>query len=533
MKATQAKSNTRNRSTVSKNPEQESATQRLETTLQSAGDGVIVTDLDGRVEFLNLTAERLLGLKSDAAEGRPLKAVLSLEESDGRPIKGNLVELATLSETPVALGRDLVLTPHNGTPKQVEGEISVRTSPGSGPLGAVVTFRDVTARNSDELQRREEQKMQAIGQLAGAVAHDLNNLLTVIVGHAEAIDDLYSDLAPLRNSTAEIQRASSEISVVTRQLLTLSRREVISPKPINLSSLLEQSKPRLEALIPANITLTISLETSLGTVVVDPVPMTQAILDLVGYCVERLTAGGTIEVATANVIVDRNYRARHLKRYVELSVKDNGLSLRGVPPEKLFEPTWTRDPGRPSGLSLFTVRNVVNAANGRLSVESEGETGAKFVIHLPVAEEEAEATTVPQIVAEEPIHPTILLVEDDDGIRILLRNSFEKRGYRVIEARDGAEAVFQSQLHDEPIHLLVSDVVMPVMDGPALARNLLESRPGIKLLLISGCPDELIDVQQLVNRGAHFVQKPFSQRELVARVAEILSEDKAPGAASR
>ncbi len=470
-------------------------------------------------------------MESGAAEGRPLHEVLRLEESDGRPVKGKLVELATVSETPVALGRDLVLTPHSGTSKQVEGEICVRSS-GGAITGSVITFRDVTARNWDELQRRVQQTMRAVGQLAGAIAHDLNNQLTVIVGHSEKIDELYSNLPSLRESIAEIQQAAAQIAIVTRQLLTLSRREVLSPKATNLNMLLEQIKPEIESQLPSNIEFAISLESNLGTVIVDPAPMTQAILDLVGYCRDRLPAGGKIEVATANVIVDRNYRARHLSRYIELTVRDNGLSLKGVAAEKLFEPTWAQEPGRPSGLSLFTIRNVVNAANGHLSVESDGGAGAKFVVRLPESNEELSGSAPPAVSVTMPGHPTILLVEDDDAIRILLRNSLEKTGYRVIEARDGAEAIFQAELHEDPIHLLITDVVMPVMGGPALARNLAQTHPGIRLLLISGCPEELVDVQQLVDNGAHFVQKPFTQRRLLACVEAILNAEKVTEPAS-
>jgi two-component system cell cycle sensor histidine kinase/response regulator CckA len=524
MNATPDDSERRDRLIPSPDETRDSTTARLVTTLQSAGDGMIVTDLQGRVEFLNLTAEHLIGLESVAAEGRPLLEVLCLEERDGRAVKGNLVDLAILSGTPIALGKDLVLKTHTSVLKQVEGEICVRNGAGSA-TGSVITFRDVTARNWDELQRREDQKMHAVGQLAGAIAHELNNLLTVIVGHREAIDERYSDLPPLRHSTAEIQRAADEIATVTRQLLTLSRREVLSPKATNLNTLLEQAKTKLEGLVPSNIRLTISLEPNLGTVIVDPVPMLRAILDLVGYCCDRMPAGGMIEVATANVIVDRNYRARHLRRYIELKVKDGGLTLKGVAVERLFEPIWSKDAGRPSGLGLFMVRNVVNAANGHISVESEGEVGATFVLLLPQAEEEVLVPEAAAPAATMPSHPTILLVEDDDGIRILLRNSLEKRGYRVIEARDGSEAIIQAELHEDPIHLLITDVVMPVMDGPALARDLAETRPGIRILLISGCPEELADVQQLVNRGAFFVQKPFSQRELMVRVGEILSDE--------
>ncbi len=499
-------------------------TARLATTLQSAGDGVIVTDLLGRVEFLNRVAEQLVGMGSAAAGGQQLHDVLRLEESDGSSVHGDLVALAIVSEEPVTLGKDLTLRPHIGTPRQVEGEICVCSGSGS-VTGAVVTFRDVTARNQDELQRREEQKMRAIGQLAGSVAHDLNGLLTEIIGQSEAIEELCPGVPQLGAGMAEIRRAAEKIGTITRQLLSLSGRAVLFPETINLNTLLGGVREKLKGALPHNIELTMSLETNLGSVAVDSAQTEQALMDLIGYCRDRMPTGGKIEVATANVTMDGNNRARHLRHYVKLTVKDGGPSLRGVPAERLFEPTWATGQGRPSGLGLFAIRNVISAAKGQLSVESAGEVGVAFVLLLPRLDEDAPMAPAPAVAKQSENRRTILLVEDDDGIRVLLHNSLEKRGYHVIEARDGAEGVLQAELYEEPIDLLITDVVMPVMDGPALALTLAKTRPSLKLLLISGCPEELTDTQQLVNRGAHFVQKPFSQRELLARVDLILSGD--------
>jgi two-component system cell cycle sensor histidine kinase/response regulator CckA len=499
----------------------------LMSVLQSVADGVIVTDSEGRIEFLNRAAERLIGTVCADAVGWPLHEVLRLEERQGRSLKGDLVELAILSEAPVALGSDLILNTNSGPPKQVEGEVCVRNT-GGMVTGAVVTFRDVTARNMDEARKREEQKMRAVGQLAGAVAHSVNNLLTVIVGSSEAADELCQHLEPLRAPNAEIRRASGEIAAITRQLIALSGRELLIPEVTNLNRLIEKLRLKLTNILPPGIELTISLQPNLGPVLLDPSQMEQALLDLVGYCRDRMPGGGVIEVAAANIISGENQRSRHLRRFVELAVKDEGPSLRHVPLEQLFEPTWTREPGRPSGLGLFTVRSVVNAAKGYLSVESEADLGAKFVLRLLQAEEEEQDGSTSSADVLESEHPTILLVEDDDGIRILLRNSLEKQNYRVLEARDGAEAMLQAELHEDPIDLLITDVVMPVMGGPALARELVKTRAGLKVLLISGCSDDVSEVRQLVVSGAHFVQKPFSQRELMDRVSSLLSGGDVP-----
>ncbi|MBN9662649.1 MAG: response regulator [Acidobacteria bacterium] len=498
---------------------------RLASTLQSAGDGIIVTDSLGRVEFLNRVAEHLVGLDSATARGRGLHEVLCLEESDGHPVKGDLVELAIVSEEPVTLGKDLVLRPHTGKPRQVEGEICV-CSGGASPGGAVVTFRDVTARNQDELRRREEQKMRAIGQLAGSVAHELNGLLTEIVGQSEAMEDACAEQPRLKARLGEIRRAAGKIGTITRQLLSLSGRAVLFPETVNLNALLGGIREKLDGVLPPGIKLTMSLEPHLGAVAVDAKQTEQALMDLIGYCRDRMPAGGRLQVATANLILDENNRAQYCRRYAKLTVKDEGPSLRGVPAEKLFEPAWALGHSKPSGLGLFAVRSVVNAVKGHFSVESEGETGVVFVMLIPqLEEEEAPAVPTPAAVKQSGYRPTILLVEDDDGIRVLLHNSLEKRGYRVIEARDGVEGVLQAELCEDPIDLLITDVVMPVMDGPALALALTKTRPNLKLLLISGCPEDLVGTQQLINRGAHFAQKPFSQRELLARVDLILSAD--------
>src|SRR5581483_9601872 len=248
---------------------------------------------------------------------------------------------------------------------------------------------------------------------------------------------------------AEIQQAASGIAAVTRQLLTLSRREILQPKVLNLNTLLEAATPKLKQLLPAGIELITSFEREIGSILVDPEQMEQALFNLVRHCRDRVQGVGQIEIGTAKIIVDENSRARHLRRYVQLSIADSGPGFNGEATEELFEPSWNRDPACPHGLGLFTVRNVVSAANGHLSVESESDMGAKFVLLFPETDEEIAICEGAASAGQPKNHSTLLLVEDDDAIRILLRNSFERQGYRVIEARDGKEALFQSELDEE------------------------------------------------------------------------------------
>jgi two-component system cell cycle sensor histidine kinase/response regulator CckA len=482
------------------------------SALQSAGDGVIVTDTQGRIEFVNATAECLTGVPIEAAQGRPLHEVLRLEEKYGGTVLDNLVELAMISESTVDLGRDLVLVPHRGPTRQVDGEISVRTNSGSA-TGAVVTFRDVSARNWDELQRREEQKTHAVGQFAGYIAHELNNSLAVVLGHAELLTR-DSSAEPFRVHAAAIQKGANGIAALSRQLHALSRKEVLHPIAINLNHLLERSRLKLKSLVPSKIDLTFSLASGLGAILIDPVQMEQALVELVRHSSDRMPDGGNISIATGNVTIDDKHRARYLRRYVQLTIRDAGPALDGLAAEDLFQPSWNKELGRPSGLGLFTVRNMVSATHGHLSVESDSANGAQFVLLFPQVEVETRVTSAFQV------HATVLLVEADDAIRILLNNSLEQRGYSVIEARDGEEALLQADLSEEPVDLLITSVAMPHMDGLNLARRLLVTSPDTKVLLISG------DREEGIPDGAHHMSRPFSQRELLARVDLILNSSK-------
>lgn len=500
---------------------QNSLAARLVTSLQSAGDAMIITDLEGRVEFLNAAAERLTGFERASAEEQDLQHILKIRESRGGPLRQDLVSLAIINEAPLALGRDIVIVTATGETRQIEGEISVRLNAGV-PTGTVITFRDVSARNWEELQRREEQKLAAVSRLAGAVAHELNNLLTVVLGHSESLEEMYPDLAPLHASTAEIRRVTAGIATMTRQLMTLSRREVLQPKSLELNSLIEQLAPLVRKTLPSSVEFRLDLDPGIGRIFADQSQIEQAITDLVQHCGNRLHKSGKLTVSTAKVVVDPNLRAQHLRHYVRLTIEDSGPSLNGQAIEDLFEPSWDCNPSRPPGIGLFTVRNMIAAANGHFSIESDFPAGARFVLLFP----ESEAELLPEdrngMSVKPPTSRTVLFVEDNDSIRILLRNAFERKGYRVIEARDGEEAMLQSSLHPEPIDLLISDVVMPFMDGPSLARKLSAQRPDMKVILISGCPVDPEAVSELVAGGAQFVLKPFTQRDLLAQAQRIL-----------
>lgn len=500
----------------------ETASLALDSAVRSAADGFIVIDSGGHVEFLNQAAERLTGITAAAAVGLPLAHVLPLEESDGRAVHGDLVELAVVSDAPISLGTDLAMVGRDGHRYHVEGEIALCRD-GEGATHAVLTVRDVTLRYAEEQRRHEEARMRTVAQLAGTVAHELNNLVTIILGHAEAVADRSADRPDVQESTTSIERAGRDIAKVTRQLLTLSHRQVLRPTAVELDSLVLTALPKFKELIPEGVDLTVSTQAGGSSVLLDHAQMEQALLDLVTHSRDRVGPAGRIVITTRRLLLDEGRRGRYLRRFAELTIADTGPSLRGIPVETLFEPSWTQAPGRPAGLSLFALRTLLGSARGHLTVENESETGAQFIIRLPEMEEEIMPA---QTTKSEDAKPTILLVEDDDHVRVLLHNSLKKRGHQVIEARDGEEALMQADFHEGTIDLLISDVVMPRTNGVTLARELVRRRPETKLLLISGCPDDVADIQDLVKIGAHYVQKPFSQRDLVARAEAILSGNK-------
>ena len=485
----------------------------LASSLDSVGDAVIIAGLNGAVEFLNLAAKMLIGYGGQSPIGYPLDEVLKLEDQHSGRSVGNLVELAVVSGSALSLGEGLLLTTRGGHTLPVEGEVSARVS-GGRTAGAVVTLRDLTARNREQTRRRERLYMQAIGQLSASVAHEINNLLTVVVGHSEILDRRPLP-APAPANVRAIRQAADGIASVTRQLLSLSGREILLPGVVNLNAILAGAETRLRSVLPSNIDVVFDPGTDLTTVLIDAAKMEEALGDLVRYCRDRMPSGGTITIATRNVTAGPGSRARYANCYVEMTVVDEGPAFRGTAAEELFVLQAGGQQGRPFSVGLFTLRSLLIAASGHLYLENRPGTGGRIVLLFPQYKQDSPPSEPLDEPGTVPAAPTILLVEDDDAIRVLLTSSLEMQGYNVLEGRDGEEALMQVELFDGKIDLLITDVAMPRMDGPTLARRLAPRCPETKVLLISGCVSDLDSIEQLVAQGAHYFQKPFSQWALL------------------
>jgi len=392
----------------------------------------------------------------------------------------------------------------------------------------LVLAHDVTQRTLLEEQLRQAQKMEAIGQLAGGVAHDFNNLLTVILGYT---DILLGNLRGDDSSHAlleEVQKAGNRAASLTRQLLAFSRKQVLEPKVVDLNETVGSVQTLLRRLIGEDIALATALSPRLSHVRVDQGQIEQVLMNLAINARDAMPRGGKLTIETANVELDAHYAESHPEvrpgPYVLLAMSDTGTGMDEQTKARIFEPFFTtKGVGKGTGLGLSVVHGVVRQSDGHIAVYSEKDRGTTFKIYLPPAEKELiSGTAHPRLTAGAKGSETILLVEDEDAVRRFARLALEMSGYTVLEARHGAEAFRLAERHDGPIDLLVSDVIMPEMGGGVLAEQLLEARPGIKVLFVSGYTDDAVVRHGIVRADVAFLQKPFTPQSLTRKVREVL-----------
>jgi len=405
----------------------------------------------------------------------------------------------------------------------------------TGLLGAfllVVTGRaaELQAINR-ELSRTQDQlvqaqKMEAVGRLAGGVAHDFNNLLTVIRGRGQM---LLQRLAPddrLRRHVELIDHTAERAAGLTKQLLAFSRKQVLQPSVLDLNAIAAGTEKMLRRLIGEDIDLVTVLDPTLGRVKADPSQVEQVILNLVVNARDAMPQGGRLTIETQKVELDEAYARWHPGvrpgRYVMLAVSDTGVGMDAETQARLFEPFFTtKGPGKGTGLGLATVYGIVKQSGGNIFVYSEAGRGATFKVYLPRVDEPAEAIEPGPLPGVTPRgSETVLLVEDEEGLRDLAREVLEGQGYTVLEARHPGEALLMSERHEGPIHLMLTDVVMPGMSGRALADRLVPTRPPMKVLYMSGYTDDAIVHHGVLEQGVAFVEKPFTPARKVREVLD-------------
>ena len=390
---------------------------------------------------------------------------------------------------------------------------------------------DVTERRALEQQLRQAQKMEAVGRLAGGIAHDFNNLLMVISGYSEFLLEHAGTDPTLRGHAQEIANAAERATSLTRQLLAFSRKQMLAPKIVDLNSVVTENVKMLTRLIGEDIDLVMVPGEDIGAVKADPGQIEQVIMNLAVNARDAMPHGGKLTIETANVTLDANYARFHAPvkpgDYVMLAISDTGMGMDPDTQAHIFEPFYTTKGLKGTGLGLSTVYGIVKQSEGYIWLYSEAGKGTSFKIYLPRFSATGEAlATQPALAADaeqpSPGHETILLVEDEENLRRLARQSLETQGYRVIDAPDGAAAIKVSQAHKGPIHLLLTDVIMPGMNGRELANQLSPTRPEMRVLYMSGYTENHIGHNGTLDEGITLLQKPFTLPALKTKVREVL-----------
>jgi signal transduction histidine kinase/CheY-like chemotaxis protein len=391
---------------------------------------------------------------------------------------------------------------------------------------------DITKRASLEEQLRQSQKLEAIGRLAGGIAHDFNNILTAIMGYSALLQASLEERNPLRQEVDEIKKAVRRASSLVQQLLAFSRRQVLQLKVLDLNAVVLNIQQLLQRLIGEDIELVIITTTALGHVKADPGQIEQVLMNLALNARDAMPQGGKLTIATSNVVIDETFARRHLVSrpgpYVMLSVSDTGSGMDEETQAHIFEPFYTtKEQGKGTGLGLATVYGIIKQSEGSIFVFSEPGKGATCKIYLPRVDEPLTPTeSVKPVIAAPQGTETILLVEDEESVRELVRKVLEKNGYTILEARHGENAIEICGRHKAEIHLLVTDVVMPRMSGRELAEKLMISHPKLKVLYLSGYTDDAVVRHGVLESMTAFLQKPFTPDALARKVRDVLDADR-------
>jgi PAS domain S-box-containing protein len=386
---------------------------------------------------------------------------------------------------------------------------------------------DITDRRQLEEQLRQAQKMDAVGRLAGGVAHDFNNLLMVINGYTEVLLEQLDKGSAMHHKVQSIQQAADRAATLTRQLLAFSRKQLLELKVVDVNTVIADMERLLRPLIGENIELVTRLSTQTGHTRADAGQLEQVIMNLVVNAKDAMPDGGKITLQSADVTVRQNFsehRFIHPGRYAVISVSDTGHGMDKETQSRIFEPFFTtKEKGKGTGLGLSTVYGIVKQSNGYVFPESQIGKGTTFYVYLPRVEDSAEEMSPAQSPQSEAGGcETVLLVEDEESVRELVRVTLTARGYRVIEAENGECGLRVAEEFKEPIDILITDVVMPGIGGRELAKKLLLMRPGISVLYLSGYTEDAVVTQGALGPGTAFLQKPFTLQNLSKKVREVL-----------
>jgi PAS domain S-box-containing protein len=482
-----------------------------------------LTDLDSRFIYVSPAYEVVWGRSREHIYADPGAWLADVHVEDREQILSSLTRYAsgTWDETYRIVrpdGRDRWIRSRAYPVRDTGGEI----------FRVAAISRDITEYRLLEEKFRHAQKMEAIGRLAGSVAHDFNNLLSVILSYTSLALEHMKPQDPIRSDVEEVLRAGERATDLSRQLLAFSRQQILQPRVLDLGRVLADMEKMLRRLLGEDVVLSLVLSPSHSRVRVDPSQMEQVVMNLVVNARDAMPKGGTLTIQVADVELDSAYAAKHAGvvpgTYVMLAVTDTGIGMDPKTSERIFEPFFTtKDRGKGTGLGLSTVFGIVKQSLGHIEVRSELGAGTKFTIYLPSSNRAVEVAT-PRRAAPTNLRgsETILLVEDDDQVRAAAREILTRNGYSVLEAQNGGEALLVSEKFEAKIDVLITDVVMPRLGGRELADRLSRSRPGMRVLYVSGYADSATTDPRVVGLECAVLHKPTTPETLLRKVREVV-----------
>ena len=509
--------------------ESEAKYRRLHETMT---DAFVRIDMTGNIQEANRAYQALLGYTEEE--------LLQRTYVDLTPEKWHALEMNVIAEQVLVNGHSQVYEKEyrrkDGTIFPAELRTFLLRDDAGQPVGMWAIVRDITERKHAEEERAklesqliQAQKMESVGRLAGGVAHDFNNMLSVILGYAELIKTRLPDDDPLLKDVLAIEKAANHSRDITGQLLAFSRKQIIAPRVMNLNELIASSGNTLSRLIGEDIDLRLYPGENLWRINFDPAQVEQILINLAVNARDAMPDGGKLTIETENCHLDKAYCLKHLGfkpgQYVFLGVSDDGTGMDREVQSHLFEPFFTtKEVGKGTGLGLATVYGMVKQNGGFIICYSEPGRGTTFKIYIPRVAEEDQAEEAPK---ETPVAygvGRILLVEDDEMVRDITKDILEEIGYTVLSADTPQGAIALCENRDTPFDLLLTDVVMPEMSGRELANRIAVIRPGIKVLYMSGYTSNVIAHRGVLDKGVHFIQKPFRINDLADKISEVMAE---------
>jgi two-component system, cell cycle sensor histidine kinase and response regulator CckA len=493
--------------------------------LESASQAILSVDAKGRILFANARSSEMFGYTVEELTGQTIEMLLPAAARENH-ITHRAEYFAKPRVRPMGLGLDLAGRRKDGTEFPVEISLSY-VETGSG-LSALALVTDITERKRLEEQLLRSQKMEAVGRLAGGVAHDFNNMLTIISGYNQLLLSHLTPEGPPYAYAEEIRKTTERAAALTKQLLAFSRGQVIQPKVLDMNGLLTGISTMLQPLLGEDVALVLRLQPDLGRVKADPGQLEQVILNLAVNARDAMPKGGRLTIETADVKLDRIYAWAHLGvqpgTYVMMAISDTGEGMNAETRKHMFEPFFTtKERGKGTGLGLATAYGIVKQSGGDMWVYSEPGKGTTIRIYLPKVDLEVSQTALPaKPHTKSEARETVLVVEDDTGVARLVSELLRQSGYTVLEAKGSQEAVELVESHQGPLDLLLTDVVMPRMSGPELARVLVAARPGLKVVYTSGYAESTVALHSESTEGMQFLAKPFALESLLAKVREVL-----------